>query len=220
MDITNNQSVANGVKKIIEKEGKIDIVINNAGMGYGGPIEEYTEDEAFTEMNTNFFGVFRVCKEVLPYMRGQKEGLIINISSIMGMIALPFEGFYTASKFAIEGFSETLRYEVKPFNIKVVLINPGDFKTNFTANRKTLQNLTKESAYFEQYAKCMAIIEKDEQNGLNPNVLAKKVKSIIQKKRPANHYIISSFEQKLAVWLKYILPEKLFLKIIGSHYGM
>jgi short-subunit dehydrogenase len=220
MDVTNTESVKNGINKIIERESKIDIVINNAGFGIGGPIEEFTDDEAQLEINTNLYGMFRVCREVLPYMREKKEGLIINIGSLMGIIALPYQGFYTASKFAIEGLTETLRYEVKPFNIKVVLINPGDFSTNFTANRRTIQKITGTSPYFAQYSKTMTIVEKDEHNGLKPEVLAKKIQSIIKMKNPRTRYIIASFEQKLAVWLKSVLPAKIFYKIIGGHYGM
>jgi short-subunit dehydrogenase len=220
MDVTNSQSVDMNIAEIIRKEGRIDVIINNAGMGLGGPIEEFSEKEAQLQMDTNFMGIFRVCKAVLPYMRKQKSGLIINISSIGGLMGLPFQGLYSASKYAIEGFSESLRYETKQFNIKVVLINPGDFSTHFTANRKTVEKFTKESAYFGQYAKSLAIIENDENNGLKPIFLARKINKIIQSKNPNTRYIVSSFEQKLAVWLKYILPEKVFFPLIGGHYGV
>jgi short-subunit dehydrogenase len=161
-----------------------------------------------------------MCKAVLPFMRKQKNGLIINISSVGGLMGLPFQGFYSASKYAIEGFSETLRYEVKRHGISVVLINPGDFKTHFTINRKTIANFNSDSVYNNQYVKTLAIIEKDENIGLNPLIIAKKIANIIESRNPATRYIVASFDQKLAVCLKKILPEKLFFKIIGGHYGV
>ncbi|HEX2934385.1 MAG TPA: SDR family oxidoreductase [Bacteroidales bacterium] len=220
MDVTDTQSVTSAISGILTKEGRIDVVINNAGMGIGGPVEDFSEEDALLQMNTNFMGVFRVCKAVLPSMRSRKNGLIINISSVGGLMGLPFQGFYSASKYALEGFSESLRYETKQFNIKVVLVNPGDFSTGFTANRKPVQNMTSQSAYFSQYSKTLTIIENDENNGMNPIVLAKKINRIVNNKNPKTRYVIASFEQKLAVWLKYILPEKVFFPLIGGHYGL
>jgi NAD(P)-dependent dehydrogenase (short-subunit alcohol dehydrogenase family) len=220
MDVTNNKSVDSVISEIINKEGRIDVIINNAGMGIGGPIEEFTEEEAQLQMDTNFMGTFRVCKAVLPYMRNQKNGLIVNISSIGGLMGLPFQGFYSASKYALEGLSESLRYELKQFNIKVVIINPGDFSTHFTANRKAIGNITNKSSYYNQYLKSLAIIENDENHGLKPIVLARKINKIILCRNPKPRYLVSTFEQKLAVWLKYILPEKIFFPLIGGHYGV
>jgi NAD(P)-dependent dehydrogenase (short-subunit alcohol dehydrogenase family) len=219
-DVTDQASVDKAIETIIAKEGRIDVLINNAGMGLGGPIEDYLEEEAAIQMNTNFMGTFRMCKSVLPQMRKQKSGLIINTSSIGGLMGLPFQGFYSASKYAVEGFSEALRYEVKNFGINVVLINPGDFKTQFTANRKSIAHVDGKSAYYEQFSKSLSIIEKDETNGCDPIMLARKIACIIEKKNPSARYIIASFEQKFAVWLKNILPEKIFFMIIGSHYGV
>jgi short-subunit dehydrogenase len=218
MDVTNMQSVENAVNIVIEKEGKIDVLINNAGMGLGGPIEAFTEEEAYLQMNSNFMGTYRLCKAVLPVMRKRKNGLIINISSIGGLMGLPFQGFYSASKFAVEGFSEALRFETKQFNIKVVLVNPGDFNTHFTANRKTIKNSENYTDYTQSFNQTIKIIENDENNGLPPTFLARKISKIIDTSNPSTRYIIASFEQKLAVFLKYLLPEKWFFSIIGSHY--
>ena len=220
IDVQNTESINAAVQKVIEKEGRIDVLINNAGMGLTGAVEEYSEEEAMVEMNTNFMGTFRLCKAVLPYMRKEKQGTIINMSSIGGIMGLPFQGFYSASKFAIEGMSEALRYEVKQFNIKVVVLRPGDFYTSFTANRKKIVKASDDSAYAAQFTKSLACIERDESKGQKPIKLAKKILQIVGKKSPQSRYIISSFEQKLAVWLKSILPPKLFYLIIGDHYGI
>ena len=126
-------------------------------------------------------------------------------------MGLPFQAFYSASKFAIEGFSEALRMEVNRFNIKIVLINPGDFHTSNSANRRNFLAPTgTNDPYFEQFKTTLAVIEKDEANGWEPEVLAKKIVKIVECKNPRQRYIIGSFEQKLAVLLKYILPGKLF----------
>ena len=134
-------------------------------------------------------------------------------------MGLPFQAFYSAGKFAIEGFSEALRMEVKQFNIKVVLINPGDFHTSNSANRRNfLAPTSSDDPYKQQFEKSLAAIEKDEANGWKPEILARKIVKIVACKNPRQQYIIASFEQKLAVVLKYILPGKLFRMILQDHY--
>jgi len=136
MDLTDIESIKTAVSDVLKKEGKIDILINNAGMHSGGPIETSPIETISLQMETNFIGMVNVIREVLPAMRQQGGGTIINFSSIGGLMGLPFQAFYSASKFAIEGFSEALRMEVNQFNIKIILINPGDFHTSNTANRR------------------------------------------------------------------------------------
>jgi NAD(P)-dependent dehydrogenase (short-subunit alcohol dehydrogenase family) len=219
LDLTKIESIKQTVQTIIEKEGRIDVLINNAGMHTGGPIETSPIENIKLQMDTNFIGMVNLTREVLPVMRKQGGGTIISFSSIGGLMGLPFQAFYSAGKFAIEGFSEALRMEVKQFNIKVVLINPGDFHTNNSANRRNFLAPTDVSdPYNQQYLKTMAIIEKDEAGGWEPIVLAKKLVRIVECKNPHHKYIISSFEQKLAVALKYILPGKLFAMILEDHY--
>ncbi len=220
VDVTDVSSVQRAVDSILQKEGRIDALINNAGMGLSGAIEDYSANEAHREMDTNFYGTFYTIQAVLPAMRKQGSGMIINISSIGGLMGLPFQGFYSASKFAIEGLSEALRMELKQFNIKVVLVNPGDHQTQFTANRKIISKAGGNSAYKLQFKKTLAVIENDEQNGWPPVAVAKKIHSILQKKNPCTRYVVSSFEQKLAVILKFILPGSWFFKILEGHYGV
>jgi NAD(P)-dependent dehydrogenase (short-subunit alcohol dehydrogenase family) len=219
LDLTNIESIKQTVQTIIRKEGRIDVLINNAGMHTGGPIETSPIENIKLQMDTNFLGMVNLTREVLPVMRKQGGGTIISFSSIGGLMGLPFQAFYSAGKFAIEGFSEALRMEVKQFNIKIVLINPGDFHTNNSANRRNFLAPTDAGdPYNQQYLKTMAIIEKDEANGWEPIVLAKKLVKIVESKNPRQKYIIASFEQKLAVALKYILPGKLFAMILEDHY--
>lgn len=219
MDLTDPASISKAVETIKGDEGRIDVLINNAGMHTGGPLETLPGEYLRLQMETNFTGTVLLTREVLPLMRWQGGGLIINVSSIGGLMGLPFQGFYSASKFAIEGFSEALRMEVKQFNIKVVIINPGDFHTGNTANRRTFLAPTDEKdPYYSQYTRTLAKIEADETKGWNPLILAEKISKIVEKKNPAQRYIIGSFEQKLSGYLKRILPERLFRRILEDYY--
>lgn len=219
-DVTDVESVKAAVGKILEKEGRIDVLVNNAGMGISGPVEYASHEEIKLQMDTNFTGIVNVIQAVLPAMRKQQGGTIINISSIGGLMGLPLQGFYSASKFAVEGLSEALRMELKPFHIKVVVIRPGDFSTSFTANRKINGNLSTTNAYEQQLHKTMSVIEADESKGMKPEYLARKLARIIDQNNPRATYIISTLEQKFAVVLKRLLPTNIFSGILGSHYGI
>jgi NAD(P)-dependent dehydrogenase (short-subunit alcohol dehydrogenase family) len=219
-DVTNAVSVRQAVNSVIETEGCIDVLINNAGMGITGSIEDASPADISLQMNTNFTGYVNLIQAVLPAMRKQGGATIINTSSIGGLMGLPYQGFYSASKFAVEGLSEALRMELAPYNIKVIVIQPGDFSTNFTSNRKPSVNSNPDSAYLAQFQKTISIIEKDEKGGLPPEFLARKIARILDQKNPCNTYIIATLEQKFAVVLKRILPGSWFSKILSSHYGI
>ncbi len=219
MDLTDIESIKKSVSNVVEKEGRIDILINNAGMHTGGSIETSPAENIRLQIDTNFMGSVNLTREVLPVMRNQGGGTIINFSSIGGLMGLPFQGYYSAAKFALEGFSEALRMEVSQFNIRVVLINPGDFHTSNSANRRNfLPPASNNDPYKEQFQKTLATIEKDESNGWEPVILAKRIVKIVETENPRQRYIIASFEQKLAVALKYVLPGKIFRMILQDHY--
>jgi short-subunit dehydrogenase len=219
MDLMNYESIKKAISFVLEKEGRIDVLINNAGMHTGGSIETSPIENIKLQMDTNFLGMVHITREVLPIMRKQGGGTILNFSSIGGLMGLPFQGFYSACKFAIEGFSEALRMEVKQFNIKVVLINPGDFHTNNSMNRRNFLAPTGlDDPYQKQFEISLAQIEKDETNGWEPIVLARKIVKIVGCKNPHQRYIIATYEQKLAVALKYILPGKWFRMMLEDHY--
>lgn len=220
MDLLNPDSIAKAAQTVIHNEGRIDVLINNAGMHTGGPIETLPLEYVKIQMDTNFYGLVHLTREVLPVMRIQGSGTIINFGSIGGLMGLPFQGFYSASKFAIEGFSEALRMEVKQFGIKVVVVNPGDFHTNNTSNRRQFLAESAEDPYKTQFSKTLSIIENDEAKGWAPEILAKKMLKIVECKNPKHRYVFASVEQKLAVVLKKILPGKIFSKILESHYGI
>ena len=184
VDVRDKQAVADVVRQVVEKEGRIDVLVNNAGMGIGGPLEFATEEEIRLQMDTNFMGLVHCVDAVLPYMRQQKSGKIFAMSSIGGLMGLPFQGFYSASKFAIEGYCEALRLETKSFGIQVVVLRPGDFATGFTGSRKKVADEAALEAY-PIYKTAIAKVEHDENGGLKPEVLAKKNQQGHPEKTPA-----------------------------------
>ena len=219
MDVRDKQAVAAAVQHIFEKEGRIDVLVNNAGMGIGGPLEFATEEEIRLQMDTNFMGLVHCVDAVLPYMRKQGSGKIIALSSIGGLMGLPFQGFYSASKFAIEGYCEALRLETRSMGIKVVVLRPGDFSTGFTGSRKKVTDEAALQAY-PLYREAINKVEHDETGGLKPEVLARKISGIIRKNNPRDGYVVASLEQRLSVLLKRILPAKWFDRILGSYYKL
>lgn len=212
MDVTDEASVQEAVSEIVRKEGKIDVLLNNAGYGIGAAIEDSTPKMAEEQMNTNFFGLYRVQYHVLKQMIAQNKGLIINMSSIGGVIGLPYQGLYSASKFAVEGMTEALYKEMRNRNIHICMIEPGDFKTGFTANRENI------SSGNEKIEKAKSVIEHDEQSGKSPLMLAKLVAKIINKRKPKLRYVTGAFYQKITVFLKKILPNRWFDALIAGYY--
>ncbi len=218
MDVRNQESIKAGIQKVVDECGKLDVVVNNAGMGIGGSLELATNEEIELQMGTNFRGCVNVCQTVLPVMRKQGGGQIINLSSIGGVMGLPYQGFYSASKFAIEGFTEALAAEVKGFGIKVSMVEPGDFATNFTARRRNSDLTAKSEAYGDSFKRSLLLIEKEENGGLKPEILAKKIEKIIESKRPHLRYVVANLEQKLSVLLKRILPGNWMVGILRNYY--
>jgi len=216
MDVTDLNSVREAISYVISREGRIDVLINNAGIGIAGSIEETSAEELDLQMKTNFTGTVFTTQAVIPFMRQQKSGTIINISSIGGLMGLPFQGFYSASKFAVEGYSQALSLEVKPFKIRVVLVNPGDFATQFTTNRKIIA--AGSSSHYPFFKNALSEIEKHEIAGLNPTVLAHKIACIVSSQNPAFRYVVASPSQKLSVWLYKLMPYKMFAKILEHYY--
>lgn len=220
MDVTDDQSVDKAVARVIAEAGSIDALVNNAGSGLAGAVEDTESVEALRQMDVNFMGPFRVARAVLPGMRQRRSGVIVNLSSLGGLFGLPFQSFYSASKFAMEGWTESLRFEVKPFGIRVVLIEPGDVKTGFTGSRVRAARATGSSAYNASFSKCMGIVEKEEQKGVAPESIAKLICNIVEGNAKGPRYTCGAALQRLSAVLKRILPGRLFETIIGSFYGM
>ena len=219
MDVTDINSITQAIEFIIKKERKIDVLINSAGFGIAGPIEETSEEEILSQFNTNFLGTFRLCKAVLPHMRKRNSGKIINISSLAGISSLPFQGFYSASKFALEGMTEALRMETSEFGIRVVLIEPGNYNTRFTQNRKKTLPI-ENSIYKTAFNNALQIIENEEQNGPTPEKIAQLILKIIKKSKPRLRYKIGPFKEIVFTSLKNILPFSLYEYLLKQHYRL
>ena len=217
-DVRNREQIASVVTEIVEKEGRIDVLINNAGMGIGGALELATPEEIDLQMGTNFMGCVNLCQAVLPYMRKARKGKIINLSSIGGVMGLPYQGFYSASKFAIEGFSEALSAEVRGFGISVSMVEPGDFATGFTGSRKNSQTTLDDPDYGPIFKRSLAIIEKEENGGLQPEVLARRIAKMVEQKNPPLRKVVANLEQKLSVVIKRVLTGNQMVSILRGYY--
>jgi len=217
LDVRNASSIHLAVAKVIEVSGRLDIVINNAGVGITGPLEEIPMEEIKNNFETNFFGPIEVMKSVLPQMRSQKSGLIINITSIAGYMGLPYRSVYSASKGALELITEALRMEVKSFGIQITNIAPGDFATNIAAGRFHAP-VIKGSAYEVSYGNNLKTMNEHVDSGSNPNEMAEAVYAVIQNSNPKIHYKVGAFMQKFSIVLKRALPDKVYEKMLMNHY--
>jgi NAD(P)-dependent dehydrogenase (short-subunit alcohol dehydrogenase family) len=217
-DVRNREQIATLMQEIINEQGRVDVLINNAGMGIGGALELATAEEIDLQMGTNFMGCVNLCQALLPYMRKARKGKIINLSSIGGVMGLPYQGFYSASKFAIEGFSEALSAEVKQFGIKVSMVEPGDFATGFTGSRHNSTATLDDPDYGPVFRNTLAIIEKEENGGLKPEVLAKRIAHMVEQKNPPLRKVVSNFEQRLSVIIKRILTGNQMVDVLRSYY--
>ena len=219
LDVRNTDTIHKAVAKIIATSGRLDIVINNAGVGITGPIEEIPTEEIKNNFETNFFGPIEVMKAVLPQMRSQKSGLIINITSIAAYMGLPYRGIYSASKGALELITEALRMEVKSFGIQITNVAPGDFATNIASGRFHAP-LIKDSAYEIPYGNTLKMMDEHVDSGSNPNEMAEAIYKIIQNPSPRIHYKVGAFMQKFSIVLKRILPDKVYEKMLMNHYKL
>jgi short-subunit dehydrogenase len=219
LDVLNKHSIDTAIKLILKKEGKLDVLVNNAGMGITGAIEDTPTDEMRNVFETNFFGAIEVIKSVLPQMRKQKSGIIINITSIAGYMGLPFRGLYSATKGALELITEALSMEVKKFGINVINVAPGDFATNISAGRYHTP-VFNDSAYKDDYQANLALMNSHVNSGMNPEEMAKVIYKIINTKTPRLHYKIGGFMEKFSIILKRILPDRIYEKILMNHYKL
>lgn len=215
-DLTDTKSIKAAVDEVVARHGRVDLLVNNAGMGISGSIENTSLERSKYIFDVNLFGAFELTKAVLPVMRAQNEGRIITISSLAAVFYLPFQGFYSATKAAVTALFNALQLEVKPFNIKITTIMPGDIKTDFTANRE--KNEDELEAYRARMEKSVAVMERDEQNGMSPSRIAREVLKQAGKKRPALNITVGA-KYKFVALLAKILPPSFVNNIIYGIYG-
>lgn len=216
MDASDDDSVSEAVAYVVAREGRIDALVCNAGMGIAGPIEETPAFEAAAQMDVNFLGVVRVVGEALPTMRAY-GGKILIVGSMAGRVGMPFQGFYAASKFALEGYVESLRMELVDYPVHVAIIEPGDFRTGFTASRRRAETAA-DSPYRASFERVMRVVEEGERAGCEPIVMARLVHRLMGKKSLRVRYEAGSRSDRLAMRLRRVLPASAFERLFAAHF--
>jgi short-subunit dehydrogenase len=219
LDVRNTNTIDEAIANLMEKEGRLDVLINNAGVGITGPIEETPHEEILNAFETNFNGPLHMIKAILPQMRKQGNGLIINTTSIAGYMGLPYRGIYSATKGALAMTTEALRMEIKDFGIHMTNLAPGDFATNIASGRYHAPVLEK-SPYVEPYGNTLEMINEDVHSAQDPIAVAHVVYKIMNTKNPRVHYKVGSFMQKFSLTLKNLLPDKVYEKLLLNHYKL
>jgi NAD(P)-dependent dehydrogenase (short-subunit alcohol dehydrogenase family) len=191
LDVNDDRSVADAIKNILNEKKSIEVVVNNAGYGLMGSVEDSSLDEIKAQFETNFFGAIRVIKEVIPIMRKQRSGTIVNVSSVAGRIGFPMGSAYVSSKFALEGLSESMSYELKQFGIKIVLIEPGVINTNF-AFATPKKALEANSSYSQLMNKMEENLFSTIANGTPPKDVANVILHSITKESPEHRYLVGN----------------------------
>lgn len=221
LDVTSDASVQAGVDALLAKEGRIDVLVNCAGYGLAGAVEHVTLEEAKAQFEVNFFGYLRMAKAVMPGMRARRSGLIVNISSLGGLVGLPFQSIYSATKFAVEGWSEGLALELRPDGVDVALVQPGDIRTAFTANRLWAAAARgDESALGRRGRAVLSIVERDESGGPPAEAVARSVSRLVSRRPARLRHPVGLLSQRLALRLKQWMPQAAFHSALSGYYGL
>ncbi len=219
MDVDRDDSVAVTFGEVLAQHGQINAVLACAGWGLAGAAEHTRIEDAKSQFETNFWGAIRVVNAALPILRDQGGGRVVLMSSIGGILGIPYQAFYSASKFALEGYAESLAYEVAPFNIHVTLVEPGNFRTDFTAARKKVE-ATGDDPYRAACEKAIAVMERDERGGADPALVASAVQKVLNDKNPPRRVSVGKFDERVGIIGKRLLPYRLFEKAAKSRLGV
>lgn len=216
LDVDSEESVGSCVSSLLQRAGRVDVLINNAGYALTGGLEETSVQEAKALFDTNFFGAVRVTNAVLSGMRQRRSGQIINVGSIAGTISIPFEGYYAAAKAAVLSYSETLRHEVKHFNINVSVVEPGFFRTNIGNARKVASGTIED--YAEARKRAGGALLKDVDGGGDPKEVAETILDIVSNPSPRLRYAVG--KEKRYLLLKKVVPASMFESSVRNHYKL
>ena len=220
LDVDNDKSVTDAINTIVDERKRIDVLINNAGYALGGALEDSSMGEIKAQFETNFFGAVRATKAVLPVMRRQGEGKIVNITSMGGRIAIPLSSSYHGSKFALEGLSESIQYELEPVGIKVILIEPGAVGSNFWKNIKIAKSSSDSNSPYTQFGnKILKAYKEMEQNTISPSVVAKTILDAITSNNPQLRYVVGEDAAKTLEARKN-MPDNEFGDLIKKQFGI
>jgi NAD(P)-dependent dehydrogenase (short-subunit alcohol dehydrogenase family) len=218
MDVDDDASVEAAIAELVERAGRIDAVVNNAGFGLAGALEDTSSAEARAQLETNVIGVLRVCRAVVPHMRRAGGGHIVNVSSLAGRVAMPYQGMYSASKFALAGLTASLRHELAADRIRVALVEPGDFKTGFTAARRLTAASGPSSLHHESLARTLAVVERDEAGGADPEIFARTVARLLDHPAPPLHTSCGHAGQRFGAWLHDRVPDAIAERVVRRLY--
>ncbi|MGI6160671.1 MAG: SDR family oxidoreductase [Christensenellales bacterium] len=218
MDVRDERSIEAAVEKVLEAEGSIGVLINCAGIGIAGSVEDTSADEAIEQFDVNLFGALRVIRAVMPSMRQRRNGIIINIGSVAGSISIPFQSMYSASKAALSSLTSALRMETAPFGIKAVIIEPGDTKTGFTASRTYTRGAKENEAYRNAFERALYTMVKDEINGMPPESVANAVMSCLKRGNPPPKSAVG-LQYKFLCLLNKLLPLRLQNAVVKGMYS-
>jgi NAD(P)-dependent dehydrogenase (short-subunit alcohol dehydrogenase family) len=219
MDVDNDESVAQGFAQVLAEHGRIDAVIAGAGWGLAGAAEQTPIADAKAQVETLLWGAVRCAQAALPTFRQQGGGRIVLIGSIGGVIALPYQAFYSVGKFALEGFAEALAYEVEPFGVQVTVIEPGNFKTDFTQSRRTIVP-SGDDPYRAARERAIGTMERDEVHGADPADVAKAIERVLDSKKPPRRVTVGKMGERVGVMAKRLLPFRLFEKSARGALGV
>ena len=209
MDVDRNDDVISGVERVVAEQGRLDAVVAGAGWGLAGPVERTPLSDAKEQFETNFWGAVRVVQAALPHLRRNGKGRIVLVSSIGGVLGIPFQSFYSASKFAMEGFGEALAYEVAPYGVDVVLVEPGNVRTDFTARRRDVP-LADDDPYAAATKKAVSKMEADEAAGVDPGVAADTIVRALESSRPRRRRSVGHAGERVGILGKRVLPYRVF----------
>lgn len=214
LDVTQEKSMQECIQTILDESGRLDVLVNNAGYGSYGALEDVPMEEAKKQFEVNVFGLARLTQLALPQMRKQNSGCIINVSSVGGKVSEPHASWYHATKFAVEGLSDCLRQELQPFNIRVVVIQPGAIKTEWsTIARQNMLKTSGHSAYGSFVRKHEAFLAKMDEGGSNPSVIGKTILKICTTNKPKTRYTVGK-NAKAAIFIRALLSDKLYDKMV------
>jgi NAD(P)-dependent dehydrogenase (short-subunit alcohol dehydrogenase family) len=220
LDVDNDKSVTNAIDTIVDQRKRIDVLVNNAGYALGGALEETSMDQIKSQFETNFFGSIRAIQAVLPVMRKQRTGKIVNLTSMLGRIGFPLMSAYHGSKFALEGLSESIQYELEPFGIKIILIEPGAVGSNFWKNIKIAKSSSNTNSPYVQFtSQTMKAYKEMEQNAINISEVTKTILDAITSDYPQLRYLVGEDATK-AIEAKKNMSDKEFGDLMKKQFGM
>ena len=220
MDVDDDESVRTGVEGVVARSGGLQAVVAGAGWGLAGSAEQTPIAQAKEQVETNFWGTVRVVQAALPVMRRQAAGRLVLISSIGGIIGIHFQPFYSPSKFAMEGYGEALAYEVGPFGIEVTLLEPGNVRTDFTANRRDVVPPAGADPYAAMVAKAVGLMARDEANGVPPTDVATTISRVLNSRRPRRRVSAAKIDERVGIIGKRVFPYRLFERAAKGSLGV